>query len=134
MNISLPYLCKILIHGARAAMLRIKRDRAPIGPGLDALNARVPKKVVVVAMVDKRRGYRGFEGESFDLQQHAAWVVKQVLVKVDLLADGFVALVFDGATRAHPSSFLRFVVSVTRDRYQAQTGVTVARLAHTLCR
>jgi len=28
------YLCKILIHGARAAVLRIKRDRAPIGLGL----------------------------------------------------------------------------------------------------
>src|SRR5258708_27486745 len=34
------YLCKILIHGARAAVLRIKRDRAPIGACLDALDAR----------------------------------------------------------------------------------------------
>lgn len=30
------YLRKILIHGARAAVLRIKRDRAPIGAWLDA--------------------------------------------------------------------------------------------------
>src|SRR5258708_15491233 len=37
------YLCKILIHGARAAVLRIKRDRAPIGAWLDALDARAPK-------------------------------------------------------------------------------------------
>ena len=29
------YLRKILIHGARAAVLRIKRDRAPIGAWLD---------------------------------------------------------------------------------------------------
>ena len=30
------YLRKVLIHGARAAVLRIKRDRAPIGAWLDA--------------------------------------------------------------------------------------------------
>jgi transposase len=29
------YLRKVLIHGARAAVLRIKRDRAAIGPWLD---------------------------------------------------------------------------------------------------
>jgi transposase len=33
------YLRKILIHGARAAVLRIKRDRAPIGAWLDALDS-----------------------------------------------------------------------------------------------
>jgi len=47
------YLRKILIHGARAGVLRIKRDRAPIGPRLDALNAGAPKNVVVVAMANK---------------------------------------------------------------------------------
>jgi transposase len=47
------YLRKILIHGARAAVLRIKRDRAPIGHWLDALDARAPKNVVVVAMANK---------------------------------------------------------------------------------
>ena len=46
------YLRKILIHGARAAVLRIKRDRAPIGPWLDALDTRTPKNVVVVAMAN----------------------------------------------------------------------------------
>ena len=47
------YLRKILIHGARAAVLRIKRDRVPIGAWLDALDARAPKNVVVVAMANK---------------------------------------------------------------------------------
>ena len=47
------YLRKILIHGARAAVLRIKRDRAPIGAWLDALDTRAPKNVVVVAMANK---------------------------------------------------------------------------------
>ena len=47
------YLRKVLIHGARAAVLRIKRDRAPIGAWLNALDARAPKNVVVVAMANK---------------------------------------------------------------------------------
>jgi transposase len=47
------YLRKVLIHGARAAVLRIKRDRTPIGAWLDALDARAPKNVVVVAMANK---------------------------------------------------------------------------------
>ena len=47
------YLRKILIHGARAAVLRMKRDRAPIGAWLDALDARAPKNIVVVAMANK---------------------------------------------------------------------------------
>jgi transposase len=47
------YLRKILIHGARAAVLRMKRDRAPIGAWLDALDLRAPKNVVVVAMANK---------------------------------------------------------------------------------
>ena len=34
-------------------MLRIKRDRAPIGAWLDALDARAHKNVVVVAMANK---------------------------------------------------------------------------------
>jgi len=47
------YLRKVLIHGARAAVLRMKRDRAPIGAWLDALDARAPKNIVVVAMANK---------------------------------------------------------------------------------
>jgi len=46
-------LRKILIHGARAAVLRIKRDRAPIGAWLDALDSRALKNVVVVAIANK---------------------------------------------------------------------------------
>ena len=47
------YLRKILIHGARAAVLRIKLDRTSIGAWLDALDSRAPKNVVVVAMANK---------------------------------------------------------------------------------
>jgi transposase len=47
------FLRKVLIHGARAAVLRIKRDRAPIGAWLDALDARAPKNFVVIAMANK---------------------------------------------------------------------------------
>src|SRR5204863_1904426 len=42
------YLRKVLIHGARAAAMRIKRDRAPIGAWMDALEARAPRNVLVV--------------------------------------------------------------------------------------
>jgi transposase len=34
-------------------VLRIKRDRAPIGAWLDAFDSRTPKNVVVVAMANK---------------------------------------------------------------------------------
>ena len=47
------YLRKILIHGARAAVLRMKRDRAPIGAWLDRLDARAHKNIVIVAMANK---------------------------------------------------------------------------------
>ena len=47
------YLRKILIHGARAAVLRIRRDRVPIGAWLDRLDARAHKNVVVVATANK---------------------------------------------------------------------------------
>ena len=47
------YLRKVLIHGARTGVLRIKRDRAPIGAWLDRLDARALKNVVVVAMANK---------------------------------------------------------------------------------
>jgi hypothetical protein len=52
-NLRCPHLRKILIHGARAAVLRIKRDRAPIGAWLDQLDARAHKNVVIVAMANK---------------------------------------------------------------------------------
>jgi transposase len=47
------YLRKILIHGARAAVLRIKRDRVPIGAWMDALERRAHRNVLIVAMANK---------------------------------------------------------------------------------
>jgi len=47
------YLRKILIHRARAAVLRVKRDQAPFGAWMDALDARAPKNVVIVATANK---------------------------------------------------------------------------------
>ena len=47
------YLRKMLIHGARAAVLRVKRDSAPFGPWLDRLDGRAHTNVAVVAMANK---------------------------------------------------------------------------------
>jgi transposase len=47
------YLRKILIHGARAAVLRIKRDRVPIGAWMDALERRAHRNVLIVAFANK---------------------------------------------------------------------------------
>jgi transposase len=47
------YLRKILVHGARSAVLRVKRERAPFGAWLDALQTRAPLNVVVTAMANK---------------------------------------------------------------------------------
>jgi transposase len=47
------YLRKILTHGARAAVLRIKRDRVPIGAWMDALERRAHRNVLIVAMANK---------------------------------------------------------------------------------
>jgi len=48
-----PYLRKLLIHGARAAVVRMKRERAPFGAWLDALETRAPRNVVVTATANK---------------------------------------------------------------------------------
>jgi transposase len=47
------YVRKVLIHGASAAAMRIKRDRFSIGTCMDALEARAPRNVLVVAMANK---------------------------------------------------------------------------------
>jgi len=47
------YLRKILIHGARAVMLRSKRDRIAIGAWMTALEARAPRNVLIVATANK---------------------------------------------------------------------------------
>jgi transposase len=47
------YLRKLLIHGARAAIGRMKRDGLAVGAWLDRLDVRTHKNVVVVAMANK---------------------------------------------------------------------------------
>jgi transposase len=47
------YLRKLLVHGARSAVLRVKRERSPFGPWLNALERRSPVKVVITAAANK---------------------------------------------------------------------------------
>src|ERR1035437_9620324 len=47
------YLRKILIHGARAVVLRCKRERIAMGTWMTALEARAPRNVLIVATANK---------------------------------------------------------------------------------
>jgi transposase len=47
------YLRKIFIHGARAVVLRCKRERIAMGAWLTALEARAPRNVLIVAAANK---------------------------------------------------------------------------------
>lgn len=47
------YLRKILVHGARAVVLRSKRDRIAMGTWMMSLEMRAPKNVLIVAMANK---------------------------------------------------------------------------------
>jgi transposase len=47
------YLHKILVHGARSAVLRVKRERVPFGAWLDGLELRAPINVVITAAANK---------------------------------------------------------------------------------
>ena len=47
------YLRKILIHGARAVVLRSKRDRIAIGAWMTSLETRAPRNVLIVATAHK---------------------------------------------------------------------------------
>jgi transposase len=47
------YLRKILVHGARSAVLRVKREPSPFGPWFDALEQRAPINVVITAAANK---------------------------------------------------------------------------------
>jgi len=47
------YLRKILIHGARAVVLRSKRDRIAMGSWMSSLETRAPRNVLIVATAHK---------------------------------------------------------------------------------
>ncbi len=47
------YLRMILVHGARAVVLRSKRDRIAMGAWLTSLEGRAPRNVSIVAMANK---------------------------------------------------------------------------------
>ena len=47
------YLRKIFIHGARAMVLRCKRERIPMGAWMTALETRAPRNVLIVAAANK---------------------------------------------------------------------------------
>ena len=47
------YLRKILIHGARAVVLRSKRDRIAMGAWMSSLETRAPRNVLIVATAHK---------------------------------------------------------------------------------
>lgn len=47
------YLRKLLVHGARSAVLIVKRERSPFGPWLNGLEQRAPVKVVITAAANK---------------------------------------------------------------------------------
>jgi transposase len=47
------YLRNILMHGARAVVLRSKRDRIAMGAWLTALEMRAPRNVLIIAMANK---------------------------------------------------------------------------------
>jgi len=48
-----PYLRKMFIHGARAAVLRLKRDGSALGSWMNGLETRAPRNVLIVAMANK---------------------------------------------------------------------------------
>jgi hypothetical protein len=52
-QIGSAYRRKILVHGARAVVLRSKRDRIVIGDWMTALDARAPRNVLIAATANK---------------------------------------------------------------------------------
>jgi len=48
-----PYLRKMFIHGARAAVLRVKREGSTLGKWMSGLETRAPRNVVIVATANK---------------------------------------------------------------------------------
>jgi hypothetical protein len=96
------YLRKVLIHGARAAVLRMKRDRAPIGAWLDALDARAPKNVVVVAMANKLARIAWAVLSSGEDYKPASNLVKASWIRAEKTPYGLEAL-----TRSHFTALRR---------------------------
>ena len=47
------YLRKILVHGARAVVLRSKRDRIAMGAWMTSLETRAPRNILIVATAHK---------------------------------------------------------------------------------
>jgi len=48
-----PYLRKMFIHGARAAVLRVKREGSSLGKWMSGLETRTARNVVIVATANK---------------------------------------------------------------------------------
>ena len=48
-----PYLRKMFIHGARAAVLRVKRQGSCLGQWMSGLETRAARNVVIVATANK---------------------------------------------------------------------------------
>jgi transposase len=48
-----PYLRKMFIHGARAAVLRVKREGSSLGKWMSRLETRTARNVVIVATANK---------------------------------------------------------------------------------
>ena len=48
-----PYLRRMFIHGARAAVLRVKREGSSLGTWMSGLETRTARNVVIVATANK---------------------------------------------------------------------------------
>ena len=48
-----PYLRRLLVHGGRAVLGQVKRERHHFGDWLNRLEARSPRNVAIVAMANK---------------------------------------------------------------------------------
>ena len=48
-----PYLRKMFIHGARAAVLRVKREGSSLGKWMSGLETRMARNIVIVATANK---------------------------------------------------------------------------------
>jgi len=48
-----PYLRRLFVHGGRAVLAQVKRERHQFGGWLDRLEARSPRSVAIVAMANK---------------------------------------------------------------------------------